>query len=100
MEKKMKTSTLEVIGSVLTADNTVTQEQKDSILRLCHQTVPKRKLIGAKEAMNILQISRPTLRNYVKIGALEQINFSKRKVRFDENSVQYLSSLNNDFSHL
>ena len=34
--------------------------------------------------MEILQVSRPTLRAYVKQGALTQINYSSRKVRFDE----------------
>lgn len=87
----MKASTLEVIGNVLSADDTVTAEQRDVILRSCRQNVPKRKLIGAKAAMEILGISRPTLRSYVANGQLEQVNFSSRRVRFDEAAIQQLA---------
>ena len=50
----------------------------------------KRKLVSAKEAQAMLGISRPTLRAYVKRGVLEQVNFSSRKVRFDEQQVSRL----------
>ena len=87
----MKDSTLELISTVLTSDETVTKDHADSILRLCRQPVVRRKLIGAREAMEILKISRPTLRAYVKGGSLTQINFSTRKVRFDEAEVRHLA---------
>jgi len=87
----MKNSTLELIRTVLTNDETVTPEHADSILRVCRQPVVRRKLIGAREAMEILNISRPTLRAYVKGGSLTQINFSSRKVRFDEAEVRRLA---------
>ena len=87
----MKETTVDLIRTVLHSDETVTPEHRDSILRGCRQTAVRRKLIGAKAVMEILQISRPTLREYVKKGMLEQINFSPRKVRFDEAEVQRLS---------
>ena len=87
----MKETTIDLIRTVLRSDETVSREHQDSILRACRQTAIRRKLIGAKAAMEILQISRPTLREYVKKGMLEQINFSPRKVRFDESEVQRLS---------
>ena len=89
--KTMKETTIDLIRTVLYSDETVTAEHQDSILRACRQTAVRRKLIGAKAAMEILQVSRPTLREYVKKGLLEQINFSSRKVRFDESEVQRLS---------
>ena len=46
---------------------------------------PKRKLISAKAAMEMLQVSRPTLRQYAKDGLIHQINISSRKIRFDLN---------------
>ena len=63
----------------------------DNILRLCRKPVVRRSLIGARKVMEILQISRPTLRAYVKSGALTQINYSPRKVRFDEEEVRNFS---------
>lgn len=79
----MKASILEVIGNVLSADDSITTEQRDAILRSCRQNVPKRKLIGAKVGLEILGISSPTLRSYVANGQLEQVNFSSRRVRFN-----------------
>ena len=87
----MKETTIDLIRTVLRSDETVPPEHLDSILKACRQTAVRRKLIGAKAAMEILQVSRPTLREYVKKGLLEQINFSSRKVRFDESEVQRLS---------
>ncbi len=87
----MKETTIDLIRTVLRSDETVPPEHLDSILKACRQTAVRRKLIGAKTAMEILQISRPTLREYVRKGLLEQINFSPRKVRFDEAEVQRLS---------
>ena len=87
----MKNTTLDLISTVLSNDETVTPEHADSILRVCRQPVVRRKLIGAKEAMEILNVSRPTLRAYVKSGSLTQINFSARKVRFDDSEVRRLA---------
>ena len=87
----MKENTIELIRTLLSSDETVSQELADNILRLCRKPVVRRSLIGAKKAMEILQISRPTLRAYVKSGALTQINYSPRKVRFDEEEVRKFS---------
>ena len=87
----MKENTIELIRTILNSDETVTGVLADSILRICRKPVAKRSLISAKKAMEILQISRPTLRAYVKSGALTQINYSPRKVRFDEEEVRNFS---------
>ncbi len=89
----MKNTTYEMIGTIISGDASVTPEQKAAILKTCQQpvSVPRRKLITARAAMDILQISRPTLREYVKSGTLSQINFSQRKVRFVEQEVNDLA---------
>ena len=87
----MKENTRQLIISVLGNDETVTPEVRDAVIRAATMTVPKRKLINAKEACEILGISRPTLREYAKRGVLEQINVSSRKVRFDEMAVNRLA---------
>lgn len=86
----MTNETINAIRTLLTADRTVTDMQIENVLRACH-TAPKRKLIKAKEAMAILDVSRPTLRSYAQSGLLHQINFSSRKARFDEQEVLELA---------
>ena len=87
----MKEETIKLITSVLSSDETVTPEMRDFILKATQQSIPKRKLINAKAAMELLGVSRPTLREYVKRGVLEQVNISSRKVRFDEKEVSRLA---------
>lgn len=85
----MKTETINVIRSILTADETVTKDKLESVLRNLRQTtVQHRHLVGARQAMEILGVSRPTLRAYVKQGFISQIGFSSRKVRFDEDEIR------------
>ena len=52
----------------------------------------RREVITAKRAMELLGISRPTLRAYVRQGLLTQINLSSRKVRFAQEQVEQLAT--------
>ena len=52
----------------------------------------RREVITAKRAMELLGISRPTLRAYVRQGLLTQINISSRTVRFAQEQVEQLAS--------
>ena len=87
----MKDTTIELIRTVLNGDDTVTPELADHVIRACRRKNVQRGLIRAQQAMEILQVSRPTLRAYVKQGVLTQINYSSRKVRFDEGEVRALA---------
>ena len=66
----MKDITLELIKNILAVDETVTKGKADDILFACTQeqstSSRPRHLINAKEAMRILDVSRPTLTSYVK----------------------------------
>ena len=84
----MKTETLDVIRTILAADETVPKDRIESVLRNFRQMKTHRHLIGARQAMEILGVSRPTLRGYVKQGFITQIGFSSRKVRFDEDQIR------------
>ena len=81
-----------MIRTILSGDETVTGEHADSILRSCKQSTVRRHLVNAKKAMEILDISRPTLRAYVKGGHLTQIKLSQRKIRFDEDELLHFAS--------
>ena len=87
----MKKDTIDLIEKVLMSDESVSPEMRDYIIRAAQKSVPKRRLLTAKEAQEVLGISRVTLREYVRKGALSQINFSSRKVRFDEQEVYRLA---------
>ena len=87
----MKQTTESLIRAILSGDNTVTEDQTEKVLRACKLPQDHRTLIGAKEAMAILGISRPTLRAYVKRGIVDQIAFSTRKLRFDAETIHRLA---------
>lgn len=79
------------IEGVLDSDPGITAEEKERILKACRP--PKAgPPITAREAMKMLEISRPTLRSYVHQGLLHQINITARKVRFDRGEVEHLAN--------
>ena len=88
----MKDITLELIKNILAVDETVTKGKADDILFACtHEQSSDSKprhLINIKEAMRILNVSRPTLTAYVKKGAITRIVLSPRRIRFDEGNVR------------
>ena len=49
--------------------------------------VKRKKLILRKEVLNILGVSAPTLRQYIKKNLLKEIRLSCRKIRFDYDEV-------------
>jgi len=49
--------------------------------------------LGATPSMEILGISRPTLRAYVNDGYLTQIKLSQRKIRFDEDELLHFANV-------
>lgn len=45
-------------------------------------------MMTAHEVMQILQVSRPTLRKYARQGLLNEVRLSERNIRFCFNQVQ------------
>ena len=88
----MKSTTLDMIRTILSGDETVDEVHAKTILHSCKQPVVRRHLVNAKRAMEILGISRPTLRAYVKNGCLTQIKLSQRKIRYDESEVLHFAN--------
>ena len=76
---------------MLDGDSDVTTLEKEQILKACRMK-QRREVITAKRATELLGISRPTLRAYVRQGLLTQINISSRKVRFAQEQVEQLAS--------
>jgi hypothetical protein len=87
----LRTELITAINGVLDSDPVITAEEKKRILKACRP--PKAgPPITAREAMKMLEISRPTLRSYVHQGLLHQINITARKVRFDREEVEQLAN--------
>ena len=83
----MKPTTIDMIRTILSGDETVSGEHADSILRSCKQPTVRRHLVSAREAMSLLGVSRPTLRAFVQRGCITQIKLSQRKIRYDEAEI-------------
>lgn len=90
----MLQETLMLIKTILDSAPEITTTEKEQILKVC-RSKPRRPVISAKAAMEILGISRPTLRSYVQRGFLNQINITARKVRFDQEQVEQFASYGN-----
>lgn len=89
----MKTTTLAIIETALSSDDTVHPEQAEIILKKLSDTEPRRKPRPGtiKQAAAILDVHPVTIRRYAQAGLLTQIRITCRKVRYDLNEVQDLA---------
>lgn len=87
----MLDATVATIKTIAENDPESTPEQIKSILGACKAPIARRKLITAGRAMEILEISRPTLREYARAGKLSEVRMSPRKVRFDLAEIERLA---------
>ncbi len=85
----MKTATIKIIETALLADETVTKEDRDSILRAASRSTQTRpRPVGVGQAAQVLGCHPKTIYRYVRRGLLHTIHYSRRKVRFDLNEVE------------
>lgn len=85
----MKSATKMIIDTALRADETVTPEEREVILQACSQkALVKPKLIGVRQAAQVLGCHPKTIYRYVRKGVLHTVRYSQRKVRFDLNEVE------------
>lgn len=87
----MKDSTVNAIQTMAAADSETTPEQLRAILAACKSTAPRRKLITPRQAMEILDVSRLTLRRWELEGKLSPVRLSSQKIRFDLAEVERLA---------
>ena len=93
----MRQSTIDTIEAVVKSDAETSQdaarEIMRAILRACRAPIAaQRKKIPAQRAMEILDVSRPTLTEYVKRGKLHCVKTSPRKTRFFLDEVEELAN--------
>ena len=87
----MKSSTIDAITTLAKADPETTPAIVNAIIRACKSpTTERRRMITAREAMEILGISRPTLRGLAQSGKLQQVRPTPRKTRFFLDEIEQL----------
>lgn len=89
----MKSTTLIIIETALSSDETVRPEQADSILEKIQTSSSSQKPRPGtiKEAAKILEVHPVTVRRYAQAGLLTPIRITCRKVRYDLNEVEELA---------
>jgi predicted DNA-binding transcriptional regulator AlpA len=90
----MKLQTQGTLRTVLDLDETLTKDEKKHIKRALGDTGGKqnRALITTKEACEILGICRLTLSRYVDHGMLAPIRYTKRKIRWDRDEIEFFKN--------
>ena len=84
----MKDLTKKLIRLVLDTDESVTEDLRLKILRtLSERPALPPKLISRKDAAGILGLHPETVKRYTRRGLLRQINFTARKVRYDQDEI-------------
>lgn len=87
----MKQETINAIELMAKTDPDATPEVIRAIVRACRKPTEKRQLILAREAMSILEITRPTLRKLTRTGKLHEVKPTPRKTRFFLDEVESLA---------
>lgn len=86
----MRQSTIDTITAIVKADPEATPEHLKNILAACKAPITSRRMILAKKAMEILEVSRPTLRRWAEAGKLTEIKPSPRKTRYYLDEIERL----------
>jgi hypothetical protein len=87
----MNEKTKQTIETILTMDPSITSEESTAIKRVLCNRVQKRELINARQACEILGVTRRTLRIWEIKGRVKGIRHSLRQIRFDKNEIERLA---------
>lgn len=87
----MQESTINAIKTLAGADPEASPEQVRVLLAACKNPTARRKTIRTREALAILGISGPTLRNLIRSGKLTRIQPTPRTSRFYLDEVEALA---------
>ncbi len=85
----MNIATKNAIMALIQSDPSANELERKVAADLCNGNLMHRKkrLILRKEVLQILGISIPTLRKYIRMGLVNEIKLSKRKSRFDYDEI-------------
>lgn len=85
----MNVATKNAIMALIQSDSSINELERKVANDLCNGNLMHRRkrLILRKEVLQILGISIPTLRKYIRMGLVKEIKLSKRKSRFDYDEI-------------
>lgn len=88
----MKEATINAIEAIAKSDPSVTPAIIRALKKACTpQEIKPGNLINARRAMEILDITRPTLRRLTRSGKLHEVKPTPRKTRFFLDEVEALA---------
>ena len=90
----MKEEIYQSIKILLQNDNTVSDEQRQLILKSCHQMVSRDKLrLGTvKQVAELLGCHVKTVQRYAKTGCFHPIRHSLRRVRYNMAEIEVFAT--------
>lgn len=87
----MQTATKATLENVLKADPEVTPEQANAILSACQRPTRKRETIPLKIVCQLLEMSVPSVYRLIRLGLIDQIKITSRKIRYDREQVERIA---------
>lgn len=87
----MTESTMAAIETLAKADPESNPQIVLALRKACNPSLKTGKMINARQAMEILSITRPTLRKLARSGKLHEIKPTPRKTRFFLDEVNALA---------
>ena len=83
----MKEDFIRAIKALICAYPDISPKQKNEILAACGEQPVRQELINRKAVRELLEISDPTIRQWIARGLINPVVYSKRKVRFFKNEI-------------
>lgn len=92
----MKPETAAAINSMasvlLSADESATNEDKAALVRALAGNVPRRELLTARQAGELLGCCTRSIQNWGREGKLTPIKFGRRRIRWDKREVEAVAA--------
>jgi len=86
----MKAETLNLLATVLGADDTLPREVRERIILAAQSNPTKRRLCNVRQAAETLGVCTRSVFRLAKRGHLDVVRLSCRKLRFDADQVERL----------
>jgi len=92
----MKQETIAAIHSMaavlLAADETSTGEDRAAITRALAGNTPRRELLTARQAGELLNCCTRSVQNWGRQGRLTPVKFGRRRIRWDKREVEAIAA--------
>ena len=87
----MQTATVTTLENIIKADPEITPEQATAILSACRKPMRRRETIPLKTVCQLLEMSVPSVYRLIRLGQIEQIRITPRKIRYDREQIERIA---------